>query len=58
MAVLALLQCCPPFDQAGTQEDERLQVAPHKGSARVAKGLDGGEEEEEGEDARTSRHCL
>ena len=33
-----------PFDQPGTQEDGRLQVAPHKGSARtaaVAEGVEG-----------------
>ena len=33
-----------PFDQPGTQEDGRLQVAPHKRHARTAKGLDGGGE--------------
>ena len=47
-----------PFDQPGTQEDGRLQVAPHKRHARTAKDLDVGVEEEGGEDARVSRQLL
>jgi len=47
-----------PLRSARDQESGRLQVAPHKRHARTAKGLDGGVEEEGGEDARVSRQLL
>ena len=47
-----IIQIYRPGLSARDQDGGRLQAAPHKGSARAAADLEGGVEEEGGEDAR------
>ena len=47
-----IIQIYRPGLSARDQDGGTLQAAPHKGSARAAADLEGGVEEEGGEDAR------